>query len=206
MSSGEVADPSRPERVHSRVVVSWLAAAAIAGPFTILAHELGHFLTGIALGHPDVTLHYASVSSGAADAGVPAWELGLVAASGPLFSLAIVAICTWVAYRHRPYPLVVAAGVIAPVKFVIGIAFLVARLRGAVGGSPNFDGFNAAVHFGISPVWTSLAGALVLVAAWVLLIRSIHPGGRGPPLLGLTVGTGAGIALYLGVVGPWLLP
>lgn len=206
MSSGEAADRSRPERVHWPVVLAWLAATVIAVPFTILAHELGHFLTGIALGHPDVTLHFASVSSGATDAGAPAWELGLVAAAGPLVSLAMAGVCTWMAHRHRPYPLVVAAGFVAPVKFVIGVVFLMSRLRGAEGGSPNFDEFNAAVHFGISPVWTSLAGALVLVAAWVLLIRSLPPGRRGLPLVGLTVGTGAGIFLYAGLVGPWLLP
>jgi hypothetical protein len=46
----------------------------------------------------------------------------------------------------------------------------------------------------------------VLVGSWFWLIRSIPRGRRALALASLLAGTAVGLALYIGVVGPRLLP
>lgn len=189
-----------------RSPAKWFAAAIIAAPLNILAHELGHFLTGLAFHHPRVVLHYTSVSSDAAGAGYPRWQLAIVAAAGPLVTVAIVLLCCYLAARYRPHPLIVAMGLFAPLKFSVGLVFLYYWISGVRNSSPNFDEFIVAKQAGISPFFPIFIGVAVLVGGWFLLVRSIPKSERILALAASIVGAIAGLALYGGLIGPWLLP
>lgn len=189
-----------------RLAVFWLVSGMVAAALTIIAHELGHFFAGLTFKHPGVVLHYASVSSGAEKAGYPSWQLATVAAAGPLVTCAIVILCCHLAVRYRPTSLLVAVGMCAPVKFVVGFVFVYYWLSGARNTSPNFDEFNIAKHLDISPFIPILVGAVFLVGGWVWLIRSVPRVSRIPAVVSSMVGAAGGFALYLGVIGPRLLP
>jgi len=201
-----VIEPGRREDGYWRRLLAWFAAAVVAVPLTILSHELGHFLAGRAFNHPRVVLHYASVSSDAAKAGYPEWQLATVAAAGPLVSIVTVLLCCYLATRHRPRPLIIALGLFAPVKFSVGLVFIYYWLTGVRNSTPNFDEFNVAKYAGMSPLIPSLIGAVVLVGGWFWLVRSIPGVERTRALAALIAGMVAGLALYAAFVGPLLLP
>ncbi|MGI8617464.1 MAG: hypothetical protein ACR2L6_00025 [Gemmatimonadaceae bacterium] len=189
-----------------RRLLAWFGAGVAAVPLTILTHELGHFLAGRAFNHPRVALHYASVSSDAAKAGYPPWQLATVAAAGPLVTIVTVLLCCYLATRYRPRPLIIALGLFAPVKFSVGLVFIYYWLTGVRNSTPNFDEFNVAKHAGISPLVPSLIGAAVLLGGWFWLVRSIPGVERARALTALILAMVASLALYAGFVGPLLLP
>lgn len=184
----------------------WFASGVIAAPLTILTHELGHFLTGLAFNHPGVVLHYGSVTSDAAKAGYPAWQLAVVAAAGPLVTCATVVLCCYLVARDRPHPLVVAVGLFAPLKFSVGLVFIYYWLSGVRNSSPNFDEFTVAKQAGISPFIPIFIGVAFLVGGWLWLILSIPRGKRIIFLAASIMGAALGLALYGGIIGPRLLP
>ncbi len=189
-----------------RRAAPWLASGTIAAPLTILTHELGHFLTGLAFKHPGLALHYGSVTSDAAKAGYPAWQLAIVAAAGPLVTSATVVLCCYLATRYRPHPLVVATGLFAPLKFSVGLVYIYYWLSGVRNSSPNFDEFTVAKHAGISPFIPILIGVAILIGGWTWLIRRIPTGTRSSALAGAIVGAAVGLALYGRIIGPRMLP
>lgn len=199
-------------RVKPRSTASWLRATRwfssglIAAPLTIVIHEFGHFLAGLAFNHPRIAFHYASVSSGATEAAYPPWQLATVAAAGPLVTCATVIVCCYLVGRYRSHPLLVAAGLFAPLKFSVGFVFVCYWLSGARDSSPNFDEFNVAKHADISPFIPILIGALVLVGGWFWLIRGIPRNNCILDLATSIVGGAIGLTLYLTVIGPRLLP
>lgn len=184
----------------------WFASGMIAAPLTILTHELGHFLAGLAFNHPGLAIHYGSVTSDAAKAGYPSWQLAIGAAAGPLVTCATVVLCCYLVARYRPHPLVVAVGLFAPLKFSVGLVFIYYWLSGARNSSPNFDEFNVAKQAGITPFIPILIGVAVLIGGWFWLIRSIPRGNRIVALATSIVGAAIGLALYGGIIGPRLLP
>ena len=189
-----------------RRATEWFASAIVAAPLTILTHELGHFLAGLAFNHPRVVLHYGSVTSDAAKAGCPPWQLAIVAAAGPLVTFATVLLCCYLAARYRPHPLIVAVGLFAPLKFSVGLVFIYYWLSGVRNSAPNFDEFNVAKQLGISPLIPIIIAVAVLVGGWFWLVRSISKGQRTLALATSIVGAVVGLALYGGLVGPRLLP
>ena len=212
MVSGMNISAERKSRIGSRVkawcrrAAEWFGSAVVAAPLTILTHELGHFLAGLAFNHPRVVLHYMAVSSDAAEAGYPRWQLAVVAAAGPLVTVATVLLCCYLAARYRPHPLIVAVGLFAPLKFSVGLVFIYYWLSGVRNSSPNFDEFNVAKHAGIPPLLPILIGVAVLVGGWFWLVRSIPKGERLLAVTSTIVGAVVGLALYGGLIGPRLLP
>ena len=102
--------------------------------------------------------------------------------------------------------MIVTAGLVAPLKFSVGLVFIYYWLTGVRNSSPNFDEFNVAKHAGISPFVPILIGVVVLVGGWFWLARSIPKGERIPALTTSIVGAALGLALYASVLGPRLLP
>ncbi|MDQ3674360.1 MAG: hypothetical protein M3365_08300 [Gemmatimonadota bacterium] len=146
------------------------------------------------------------MTSDAANAGYPAWQLATVAAAGPMVTVATVLLCCYLAVWYRPHPLIVTAGLVAPLKFSVGLVFIYYWLAGVRNSSPNFDEFNLARHAGISPFIPILIGVAVLVGGALWLVRSIPKGERTPALATSIVGAAVGLALYARVLGPRFLP
>ncbi|MBW3569974.1 MAG: hypothetical protein KY467_02595 [Gemmatimonadetes bacterium] len=197
---------SRSARV--RGWLAWAGTAALAAPTAVVLHELGHFVAAKSFGFPGVVLHYGSVSHRGAETGAPPWQTGLQAAAGPLVTLVIVLGCVYAVGRSGPRALPVAAAFGAGVRSIlIGTAYLLTRiLHPSASGSGNFDELNAARSLGLSPDLLVGLSMTVLLAAWIYLFRSIPPGQRLRTVSAVALGTIAGLALYIGLLGPTLLP
>lgn len=184
----------------------WAAAAALTAPVAVVLHELGHFATAHAFGFPDVVLHYGSVSDSAAENGFPLWQQGVQAAAGPLVTLTIVILCCYAARRAGSKPWSVAPAFAAGIRsVVIGSTYLFIRLRHP-SAQGNFDELNAARDLGLPAELVVAVNVLLLLGAWAFLIRGIPKGRRTAALGATATGTIAGLALYFGWLGPWLLP
>lgn len=207
MDSANGSTPAAPVRATTvRGWLLWAAIAAVGVPVTIILHELGHLVSASAFGFPDVMLHYGSVSDGAAQGDFPAWQEGVTAAAGPLVTVGIVLGCCYLAVRLGPRPWTVAPAFAAGVRSIlIGIAYVIARVRhGSVEG--NFDELNAARQLGLSTDLFVGANMLVLAGAWAFLIHRVPHGRRMSTFGAILVGIVAGLALYVGWLGPWMLP
>jgi hypothetical protein len=186
---------------------AWAALAAVVAPVTVVLHEAGHLFAGLAFGIPGVRLHFASVSSDAVAFGAPEWQRAAMAGAGPLVTMAIVLGCCIAIARLGPRPLVVATGLVAGVRsLAICIVYLRARLLHP--GAPlqgSFDEVNAARGLGLSPELVIGVSTVVLAAAFAFIVRSLPPGERAEPFVAVSLGGGAGIALYLHLLGPMIL-
>jgi len=146
------------------------ACGALIAPATIVLHELGHLLAGLALGTPDIALHYGSVSDSAEESGFPAFRVGLQALAGPAVTLFLMAACMVALRKHPDHPLFFTALFAAPIRFAVGAAYLYfaasAALQGIPPGQPNFDEFKAAEMLGFPVVPLLIAELALTFALW----------------------------------------
>ena len=204
----------------SRLAATWIGAAVVAVPLGVLLHELGHFLAYTAFGFQGVALHYASsthsvertlwqlVFSGkveAAAALLPLWKVGLATTGGIVSTYLVTIACCIFAARKGPHPLVIALGVFAPVRFLSGLPAIVAIATGKR-ASTGTDEAHLAALTGIPLLLLNVMGLLVLVFAWIWLVRRIPKDHRWVSYGSLVSGLALGIFLYFFVLGPRLLP
>ena len=211
--TGAAAD-SRPA-----LLLKWLRAGFAAAPLGILLHELGHYLVYLAMDVPNLALHYETVTwdsqefwdavgredFAAAAAVAPVWGVALAAAAGPLVTYAMVAACCYGCTRWHPYPVLVAIGYLSPLRILVG---LVHGVRVLLGHDPvaSYDEVRVAALTGI-PVQLLVAfGLLVVVISGAWLARYLPRGRRRVAVVSMLAGAVAGTGLYLGYVGPWMLP
>jgi hypothetical protein len=198
----------------------WIAAVALpTGPIAILLHELGHLIFFLAFHAPGTTLHYASADWASSDR---FWELasaGNLAGAAALLPLRVegfsllggilatyltVFVCV-IAARRTPRPFVLALGLAATSRLVSAVLVLGVIVVG-IQAHPGTDEARLAMVTGLPMALTCAVSVCVLVGGWVWLIRAIPRGRRIALLLPILVGVAAGIALYMTVVGPRLLP
>jgi hypothetical protein len=221
MSTVELAS-SHSVRITStwRLAATWIGAAVVAVPLGVLLHELGHFLAYWVFGFQGVALHYSSATHaaertfwqlvytgkvGVAASLLPLWKVGLATTAGIVFTYLVTIACCIFAARKSPHPLVIALGVFAPVRFLSGLPTVVAILAGKRAGTGTDEAHLAALT-GIPLLLLNFAGLLVLVFAWIWLVRRIPKDHRWVSYGSLIAGLALGIFLYFGVIGPRLLP
>jgi hypothetical protein len=203
-----------------RLAATWIGTAIIAVPLGVLLHELGHFLAYWAFGFQGVALHFASATHSvertfwqlvftgrvaAAAELLPLWKVCLATAAGIGFTYLVTIACCIFATWKSPHPLVIALGVFAPVRFLSGLPTVVAILSGKRAGIGTDEAHLAALT-GIPLLLLSFMGLLVLVFAWVWLLRRIPKDNRWISLGSMVFGLALGIFLYFSVLGPRLLP
>ena len=202
-----------------RIALQWGLGGLIAAPFAVLPHELGHYLALLALGVPGLALHYSAVTwdlrefweaiqradFDAAAAVAPIWGVAVSDASGPLVTYAVVAACCYGCARWRPHPALVAVGFLAQVRIGAGARHVV-RAAFGMDRPANYDELRVSMLTGI-PVEALVAFALVtLLVSGFWLARYFPRGRRIVAVVSMVGGMAAGLYLYAGVVGPWLLP
>jgi hypothetical protein len=199
-------------RTRSRLTTFLVFAAwgTLVAPATIVLHELGHLLAGLGLGTPDIALHYGSVSDSAAESGFPAFRVGLQALAGPVVTLLLMAACMVALRKHPDHPLFFTALFAAPIRFAVGAVYLYfaasAALQGIAPGQPNFDEFNAAQMLGFPVVPLLIAELAVTFALWTWAVRRLASAIRLPALTGTLIAIVTGIGVWIGGLGPLLLP
>jgi hypothetical protein len=203
-----------------RLAATWIVAAVVAVPLGVLLHELGHFLAYWAFGFQGVALHYASATHslertfwqlvftgkvGAAAALLPLWKVRLATTGGIVVTYVVTIACCIFAAKKGPHPLVIALGVFAPVRFLSGLPTMIAILSGKR-VSTGTDEAHLAALTGIPLLLLNFTGLLVLLLAWIWMLRKIPKDHRWISLGSLVAGLALGIFVYFSVLGPRLLP
>lgn len=203
-----------------RTALRWGLAGLVATPPSVLPHELGHYLVDVALGLPDVTLHYASVSwsgNGAfwsairdgdfAAAGeiAPVAGMAVSAGMGPVATYLVVLACCFLCAKWRPHPLLVAVGYFANIRAIGPGSVFVLQLLG-FGMSSGCDECRVSVLTGIPLGILVLPAIVSLVGAWIWLFRYFPRQHRWTAVASLVLGLALGLAAYAFLVGPLLLP
>ena len=200
---------------------AWAGAAALAFPIVVLSHELGHYVAARALGISGVRLHWMSVSAPALEAfwtewartGPPpataviptAYALAPIVAGLAVTYFTILVCAVWVA-RGARHPLIVAVGLVAPLRFYLSVGAVWTWLSGGSAPLTNEDESRlaAATHTPES-LWVAAGIVLSLMASASIIASIRHQAPRGALLLG-SAGLMLGILLYGAAVGPILLP
>jgi hypothetical protein len=203
-----------------RLAATWIGASVIAVPLGVLLHELGHFVVYWAFGFQGIALHYASATHtvektfwelvyngkvGPAASLLPLWKVGLGTTVGILLTYVVTIACCIFAARKTPHPLVIALGIFAPVRFLSGLPTIVTILSGKTVWAQT-DEAHLAVLTGIPLLLLNFAGLLVLVLAWIWLLRKIPKDHRWLSLASLVSGLALGMFVYFWLLGPRLLP
>jgi len=203
-----------------RLAATWIGASVLAVPLGVLLHELGHFLAYWVFGFQGIALHYSAtthtvertfwqlVSRGdfaTAASVLPLWKAGVGTVAGILITCVLTIACCVFAARKSPHPLAIALGIFAPVRFLSGLPTIAAALAGKPVRAST-DEAHLAVLTGIPLLLLNVAGLLLLVLAWIWLVRRIPKDHRWISLASLICGLALGIYVYFWVVGPRLLP
>jgi len=221
MSSVELAS-SHSVRITStwQLAATWIGASVIAVPLGVLLHELGHFLAYWAFGFQGVALHYSSATHSVertfwqlvyngnverAASLLPLWKVGMATTAGILFTCAVTFVCCVFAASKTPHPLVIALGIFAPVRFLSGLPTISVVLAGKPVRAGTDEAHLAALT-GIPVLLLIFAGLLVLVLAWIWLLRRIPKDHRWISVGSLVSGLALGIFVYFWLIGPRLLP
>jgi hypothetical protein len=162
----------------------------------------------VAFGYPVVSLSYSDVSTGPAPAGVDTRLAdGLAFAAGTAVSLTLVLVAL-----VRRVPLALGAALVSfeLLRAAIGTAIGVSNkgVRALWGGVGELR-YLATAFDGWPPIAGGLLGLIELgtpIVAAVLLWRRVPHGERAGLVIPALVGTAAGLALWLQVVGPLVLP
>lgn len=205
---------------RGRTALRWGLAGFVATPLTVLPHELGHYLTDVALGLQDVTLHYASVSwsgsgafwdavrqgdFGAADEIAPVVAMAVSAGMGPVATYLVVLACCVLCAKWRPHPLLVAIGYLSNIRAIgPGSVFLLELL--GFGVSSGCDECRVSMLTGIPLGILVLPAVVSLVGAWIWLFRYFPRRHRRIAVASLVLGLPMGLAVYAFALGPLLLP
>ncbi len=215
--------PRRPRVVSrhgARELAPWVVAGLTMFPVAVLSHELGHYLTARAFEFPGVILHYGSISDPSAsefwtlvregrfrDAAAihPLWQPPLVAIGGLVVSYVTALASYWRTAHRKANPYVIAIGIIAVFRFVGGVPLLFVRLL-MPSARPSSDETHAALGRVLPEVLLLAVGFAMLWLVWWRMPRLLPADGRRARILALVLGSVLGGALYIGVLGPRLLP
>jgi len=194
--------PSRADSVAARLAIALLVPA-----LAVVLHELGHYLSHVAFGYSNVSLSFSEVSIGAAPSGInPRVADGVSFAAGTAISLSLtlVALC-----RRVSSALAAALVGFELLRASMGAGFAVA----GKGFRALWGGVGELRYVATAFEWPSTVGALfglielgvpLVVAA--VLVRRVPTGQRLRVIFPAVSGSIAGLALWLLVVGPVLLP
>lgn len=215
-----------------RAALQWFGGGLVAAPLGILPHEFGHYLVLLALGVPDLALHFVGVSwdldefwlavlredqAGAAMV-APLWGIALSDAAGPLVTYTMVLACCYGCATWRPHPVLVAAAYFAQARIRVATEYAWRRLFDgefnsrypsdleAMAAGANFDELRVAILTGIPvPVFVGFAW-LFLIASGIWMVRYMPRGRRIVAAVSMVAGMIVSLVAYAGFIGPWLLP
>ncbi len=215
-----------------RTALRWFAGGLVAAPLGILPHEIGHFLVLLALGVPDLALHFVGVTwdleefwlavlredHATAATIAPLWGVALSDAAGPLVTYAIVLACCYGCATWGPSPALIAVAYFAQARIRIATQYAWRRLFDsefqqrlpsdleAMAAGWNFDELRVAVLTGIPVPLLAGFAVLFLAGSGIWLLRYLPRGRRIVAAVSMVAGMAVSLVAYAGYVGPWLLP
>jgi hypothetical protein len=201
----------------------WLLTAAVAGPVGVVLHELGHYAAAVALGLPDVRLHFSSVSyanseefwqtlaagdRAAAAAIHPLAYAAATALAGPVVTALLSLACAFVLAVSRPAEVVAAfcsaMALTAGIRSSVSVYYMFWVRPTFPDARPSFDEIDAARAFDIQIDWIVWPTLACIAVSWILTLPRLRPNWwlKAPIALVTPV---LGIALW-SQVGPFVLP
>lgn len=197
-------------RSNIRWLVTYVSAAIFVVPVSVLLHELGHFLSARALGFEPVAIYYAGSLTGFPPDGTPDWLQIVPSAAGQIVSFTLVLVAVASVRLAKPTATALAVVVAEAARSLVVLGHFV------VTGPRDRDMFVAfdelgriAEAFGDPPFAgfaISVLGVLVPLLAVYYLVQQLPTRRKRQALSATTIGIAVGYALYLGIVGPLLLP
>jgi len=191
-------------RPRVRRYFKWAFFATIAGPLSIVLHEIGHAMMALAVGYSMIRIRFHSVDR-IAPADIQPWERALTSEAGSIASLVIVLLCCLIIQNRRHSIFAKAMGMVAAVQFTGGLIYVVSAVFGAVPPT-NFDGARFAQYLNIPIFFPALVESLLLICSWIYIIGFINSSERKMAVLGVISGGALGIVIWLTLLGPFLLP
>jgi len=191
-------------RTSVRRYFKWTFFAALAGPLSIVLHEVGHALMALVLGYSDVRITFHSVDR-IAPVDIQPWERALTSEAGPIASLIIILLCCVIIRIRRHSIPAKALGLVASAQFVGGLIYIAGAVFGAAPYT-DFDGARFAQYLNISIFFPALVESLLLIGSWIFFVRLIDSSERKLAVLGVVSGGALGIVIWLTLLGPLLLP
>ncbi len=220
---GETTNPQRPgEWLRSGKWLAGVCGGAIAFPFAVMLHELGHFGAFTAFGFPDPVLRFASASwSGSGEFGrliragdveaaaalVQPWQVAVGVAAGAIVTYLTVIACVLAVRRFGPGPLslVLGIGLVSPARWLGAIPLLALKLSGRRFTSHTDEGW-LAVLTGIPESLLFLLGLACLLLGYWFLVTAIPRDQRVRVVVPTLLGVVLGGLLWVLWLGPLLLP
>lgn len=216
----EIALTNTKAQARLRHFLVWSSSAALMFPMVVLLHEFAHYIFYRAFGFQGVAMHYNAATSphvkgywqlvalgrlNEAAAYRPLWQGGVADAAGILMTVAIVVACCLLIKKYGPRPLLVSAGMLAPIRFFVALTYLYTLLFKDA-SRMGFDELNIARVTGIPVAVLLVAGLAVLCGGAYWIVRQLQPGERLFTVFSVVAGAIVGGLLYFQVLGPALLP
>lgn len=196
---------------RSRPVLVAFAVAIVVPAASILLHEIGHFAAHAAFGYETNQLTFSSVRAGDPPAGVdPVFADGLSFAAGASMSMALVGFALLSLTMLGPNPVVLPLVMVECIRGLMSLGqqivnFGVGHTLGVGFGELRYAvraiGGPAAAEIALS--WIELGVPLLALA---FVIRRTPRGARVRTSIVVFAGLVGGLTLWIGIVGPRLLP
>lgn len=170
-------------------------------PFSIVSHELGHYLAYLSFGAEDVILRSASVA--ADKTSLSCGQIAFAAAVGPLITYATILIAG-IVVRYRYVSILILLGLAAPLGRIVNFVYVYLRLAGYQ-PNPNFDEFNFAKVVDFDPLFVAVPTVIAVLATMIYFARTAWKKGGLSEILSAIIGVVVGLLLWF-QVGPLIFP
>ncbi len=180
----------------------WYAILGIfAVPFSIVSHELGHYLAYIRFGAEEVILRSASVAANKTS--LNGWQIAFATAVGPLITYATILIAG-ILVRYRYHAVFILLGLAAPLGRVVNVVYVYLRFAGYQ-PNPNFDEFNFAKAVGFDPLFVAVPTVIAVLVTLIYFCRIAWKKSGLPEILSAIIGVVVGLLVWF-QVGPLIFP
>ncbi len=155
-------------------------------PFSIVSHELGHYLAYVGFGVEGVILRSASV---AADKSVlSSGQIAFATAIGPLITYVTI-LSAGVLLRYRYLAFLILLGLAAPLGRIVNFVYIFLRAAGYQ-PNPNFDEFNFARAVGFDPLLVAIPTGIAVIATLIYFSREAWKQGGFKEFAAASIGCG----------------
>ncbi len=182
--------------------IGWCALLGIFGvPFSIVSHELGHYLAYIFLGAENVILRSASVA--ADKSSLTNGEIAFATALGPIITYVTIVVSA-VVLRYRYVSFLIILGLAAPLGRIVNFVYVYLRIAGYQ-PNPNFDEFNFATALQFDPLFVAVPTLIAVVGTLGYFGFIAWKNGGLGEISAAIAGVVVGLAVWF-QIGPLILP
>lgn len=150
-----------------RKVLKYIGIGIITLPFSIIIHELGHFITYYFFGASEVKLHAFSVSANKES--LSSLQIAIASIIGPIITyFTVVFAYFFIQKKYHPFWIILALGGL--IGRLVNFIYIYFRLAGYK-PNPNFDEFNFSKSLGIEPLFLSTITAILFLTIYTIFLK-----------------------------------